>query len=136
MQLAMTPTLHWLTLAIALTGLLWMPYIGYLLKALGPIEALMEGGGAEPEPNTWARRAKKAHYNAVENLAIFAPLTLIVCALGRDNATTAMAALVYLLVRAAHYVIYTLGLPAARTVLFLSGVGCQGVMLGRILGWI
>lgn len=136
MQLALTPTLTWLVLTVAMTGLLWLPYIGYLLKALGPLEALMEGGGAEPEDQTWAKRAKKAHYNAVENLVIFAPLTLIVCAMGRDSALTASAAMAYFLIRAAHFTVYTLGLPVARTVLFLSGVGCQAIMLATILGWI
>lgn len=48
MQLALTPTLYWLVMSIALTGLLWIPYIGYLLRVLGPVEALMESGGAEP----------------------------------------------------------------------------------------
>lgn len=136
MQLALTPTLYWLVLTIAMTGLLWIPYIGYLLKALGPIEALMEGGGAEPDDYTWARRAKKAHYNAVENLAVFAPLTLIVCAMGLDSSFTSAAALAYFCIRAAHFAVYTLGLPFARTILFLGGVGCQGGMLATILGWI
>jgi len=136
MQLALTPTLHWLVWTIAMTGLLWIPYIGYLLKTLGPVVALMEGGGAEPDNHTWARRAKKAHYNAVENLVIFAPLTLIVCALKLDSTVTAWAAMAYFFIRAAHFTIYTLGLPLARTVLFLGGVGCQGVMLATILGWI
>jgi len=136
MQLALTPTLYWLVLVIAMTGLLWIPYIGYLLKALGPLEALMEGGGAEPDDDTWARRAKKAHYNAIENLVIFAPLTLIVCGLNLDSVVTATAAMAYLFIRAAHFTIYTLGLPVARTLLFLGGVACQGVMLATILGWI
>lgn len=136
MQLALTPTLYWLVLTIAMTGLLWIPYIGYLLKVLGPIEAVMEGGGAEPDDHTWARRAKKAHYNAVENLVIFAPLTLIVCGLGLDSTVTATAAMAYLVIRAAHFTIYTLGLPVARTLLFLGGVACQGIMLATILGWI
>lgn len=136
MQLALSPTLYWLVLTIAMTGLLWIPYIGYLLKALGPLEALMEGGGAEPDENSWARRAKKAHYNAVENLAIFGPLTLVVCGLKLDSAATASAAMAYFFLRAAHFTIYMLGLPLARTVAFLGGVCCQGVMLATILGWI
>lgn len=136
MQLTLTPTLYWLVLTVAMTGLLWIPYIGYLLKALGPLEALMEGGGAEPDAHTWAKRAKKAHYNAVENLAIFAPLVLVVCAMRIDSTMTAAAAAAYFWIRAAHFIVYTLGLPFVRTVLFLSGVGCQGVMLATVLGWV
>ncbi len=133
MHLEMSPTLYWLLLSIALTGLLWLPYIGYLIAHLGPVEALMEGGGAEPDSGTWARRAKKAHYNAVENLAIFAPLTLIVCLMGRDSDYTSGIAASYLAVRFAHYLVYTTGLPLVRTVLFLGGFACQGAMLLVIL---
>lgn len=136
MQLTLTPTLHWLVLTVAMTGLLWIPYIGYLLKALGPVEALMEGGGAEPGDYTWAKRAKKAHYNAIENLAVYAPLVLIVCAMRLDGPLTAAAAAAYFYLRTAHFAVYTLGLPLVRTILFLGGVACQGVMLATILGWV
>lgn len=136
MPIEYTPTLNWLVWTLVATGLMWIPYIAHLLVTLGPVEALMEGGGAEPDDATWARRCKKAHYNAIENLAIFAPLTLIACALGLDNQLTAAAALAYMLIRLLHYVVYTLGLPLVRTLLFLGGVGCQAVMLGRIVGWV
>ena len=45
--------------------------------------------------SVWAERAKKAHYNAVENLAPFAGVVIVAHVTQTANATTAMAAVIY-----------------------------------------
>jgi len=134
MTLEFTAELYWLTLTCVLTGLMWVPYILQLIVQLGPVAAVWDPTGAHPHDADWALRAKRAHYNAVENLAVFAPLTLMVVATGAGSSLTAAAAALYFWVRLAHFVIHILALPAIRTVAFLIGVGCQAVMVLALFG--
>ncbi len=53
-----------------------------------------------PGPNDaptayWAWRAKRAHMNAIENLAVFAPLVLVAAVAGIGTPATIVAAKVY-----------------------------------------
>jgi uncharacterized MAPEG superfamily protein len=136
MPLTMTPELTWLALTATLTALLWVPYILQLIVQLGPIAAIWDPTGAHPHDADWALRAKRAHYNAVENLVVFAPLVLLVVLTGKADALTATAAAVYFYARAAHYVIHVLALPVIRTVAFLIGWGCQMVFALRLFGMV
>ncbi|WP_340588761.1 MAPEG family protein [Erythrobacter alti] len=133
----MTPTtnpeLFWLTLTIILTGLLWLVYITQIISKIGPIAAVTEVNGVEPSAQ-WSTRAKKAHANAVENLVIFAPLVLIVHALGAGSATTAAAAAAYFVLRVIHAAVYIAGLPYLRTLAFAGGVVCQAILAIALLG--
>ena len=61
---------------------------------------------------------KKAHYNAVENLVLFAALVLILHAIGISNDTTVLACNVYFWARLVHYLVYSAGLPWLRTLSF------------------
>lgn len=136
MTLPMTTELTWLTLTLILSGLLWLPYIAQLIVQLRPVAAIWDPTGAHPHKAQWALRAKRAHYNAVENLAVFAPLTILVVATGVNDAATAAAAILYFWARLAHYLIHVFALPVIRTLVFLVGVGCQGVMALTLLGWL
>ncbi|MDA8760329.1 MAPEG family protein [Amylibacter sp.] len=80
----------------------------------------------------WAKRAKLAHSNAVQNLVIFAPLTLLVLALGLSNDMTAHIAVIYFFARAFHYIMHITAIPLTRTICFLVGVACQIVMAATI----
>jgi len=129
----LSPELHWLALVTALTGLLWLPYIASIILALGPQEALSEGGGVDPQAG-WAVRAKKAHANAVENLVVFAPLALMIHVLRLGDGLTAAAAMTFFYARLAHYPIYLFGLPYLRTIAFAVGFICQAVLALRLFG--
>lgn len=134
MPLPMTPELTWLALTAVLTALLWVPYILQLIVQLGPVAAVWDPTGAHPHDADWALRAKRAHYNAVENLVVFAPLVLLVVLTGKADGLTATAAAVYFWARLGHYVVHVLAVPVVRTVLFLIGWGCQMVMALRLFG--
>lgn len=129
----MTTELFWLILTTAATGMFWMPYITKLIFVHGPVTAMAETGGLSPEKGTWAERAKKAHQNAVENLAIFAPLVLAIHALGVSSPTTSTAAMLYFFIRIAHYFIYLFGVPYLRTISFVAGFACQAVLAVHLL---
>lgn len=136
MPMPLTPELYWLTLTCLMTGLLWVPYILQLIAQLGPVQAVWDPTGAHPHDADWALRAKRAHYNAVENLVVFAPLVLIVALTGTGTALTATAAAAYFFLRLAHYLIHTAALPVIRTVVFLGGWACQMALGLTVLGLI
>jgi uncharacterized MAPEG superfamily protein len=130
----MSKELMWLTLTVILTGVLWIPYI--LDRAA--VRGLM-GSMANPSPNDkpqspWAQRLQAAHYNAVENLVIFAPLVLILHAQNHSTASTVLACAVYFWARLVHAVVYALGIPVARTLAFSVGFLAQAALVLAVLG--
>jgi uncharacterized MAPEG superfamily protein len=129
---AMSAELYWLLWTAVLTGLLWVPYIAQIIVKIGLPAALSEIGGVEPSQD-WSTRAKKAHANAVENLAVFAPLAIAVHVLDVGTTLTAAAAATYFGLRAAHFVVYTLGVPYLRTLLFLGASACQLILAYALL---
>ena len=124
----LTPELFWLTLTVILTGLLWVPYILNRINVRG-----MVGSMANPTPGAkphapWATRLMFAHDNAVENLAVFAPLILILNEIDYSTKWTVYASAVYFWSRLAHVIVYTLGLPVFRTLAFTVGFLAQAVL--------
>jgi len=113
----MTTDLEMLAMTAGLTAVLWLPYILAHIINVGLVPALTYKGDATPLP-AWAARAKKAHYNAVENLIPFAALVIVADLTGAANAATAAAAMAYFWARFAHYILYTAGVPFGRTTAF------------------
>lgn len=102
------------------TILMWLPYIGVTLLRHGPINALQYRN--EPlEMAPWAKRAKRAHYNAIENLAPFAALVITAHLAGVSNGATETAAVAYFWFRIAHYGFYISNIPFTRTLTFTGG---------------
>ncbi len=116
----MSIDLTMLTYTAVLTSLLWLPYIGALFVKAGILPVLTYAADATPLPE-WAARLKKAHYNAVENLVVFAVAVLVAHVTGSANEATAMAATIYFWSRAAHFVLYAAGVPFGRTLSFSAG---------------
>ena len=128
----MSAAVTYLSWTALLTALLWIPYILNMIQVRGLVNAV--GYPADPKPLApWAERAKAAHYNAVENLVVFAPLVLAADLAGIADATTAGAALVYLLARIVHYLVYTFGIPWLRTLSFAVGWVCTVVVAVQVL---
>jgi uncharacterized MAPEG superfamily protein len=73
----------------------------------------------------WAQRLKSAHYNAVENLVVFAALVLIAGVAGIHDPAIATAAAIYFWARVVHAVVYTLAIPWLRTLSFVVGFAMQ-----------
>lgn len=132
----MTTELYWLTLTALMTALFWLPYVFDRMVVMGLAVTL-----AGPAPDNgklplWAQRAIRAHHNAIENLAIFAPVVLTAHLLGISNPATKAAAAVYFFARLVHFVVYSAGLPLARTLAFAAGWAAQIVFVAGILRWI
>jgi uncharacterized MAPEG superfamily protein len=116
-----TPELYALTLISAATALMWVPYVLARMTTHGVMRAIGNPGPGYPTDAPWADRARRAHINAIENLAVFAPLILVGAIIEVSTKVTVLSAQIYVAARLAHYVIYTAGIPVIRTLAFLAG---------------
>lgn len=114
----MTSELHWLTLTCLVTALMWIPYILNRIKVRGLVAALANPKPDDKPHDPWADRAMRAHTNAVENLVVFAPLVLVAHLVDIHSGVTQSAAAIYFFSRLAHYIVYILGIPVLRTLVF------------------
>lgn len=128
----MTDELMSLVWVTALTAVMWIPYILNTIMVRGLINAV--GYQDEPEPLAgWASKMKAAHYNAVENLVVFAALVLVANAAGVSNDTTVLACNLYFWARVVHFLSYTLAIPWVRTLAFVAGWGCQIALILQLI---
>ena len=132
----MTTELYWLTLTVLMTALFWVPYVLNRIVVSGLGGALAGTSPTSEGHSDWANRAIKAHTNAIENLAIFAPIVLTAHVLGISNGATRAAVVVYFFARLAHFVVYTAAIPAARTLTFTAGWLAQIAIIASCLRWI
>lgn len=120
--MTLSPEQRDLVLVVAFTALMWIPYTIALI-ARGGLSAAVGNRDALPELWPWAARAKRAHMNAVENLAIFAPLLLLATLHAPGAPGVALDARIYLIARLFHYGVYVAGIPLVRTLAFVVGWG-------------
>jgi uncharacterized MAPEG superfamily protein len=133
----MTTELYWLTLTVLLTAFFWVPYLLDRMAVRGILPAVTDRGpeGSGPQ-SLWAKRAIRAHQNAIENLMIFAPAVLVAHELNISTPVTRAAAATYFFARLLHFVVYSAGVPLLRTLTFTVGWIAQLCILASILGWI
>lgn len=128
----MTSELTSLTWVVTLNAVMWLPYILNTIMVRGIVDAV--GYPAAPKPlSGWALKMKAAHYNAVENLVVFAALVLIASAAGVSNDVTVMACKVYFWARVVHLIAYTFAVPWVRTIAFAVGWVCQIALILQLL---
>ncbi|WP_405243485.1 MAPEG family protein [Lentisalinibacter salinarum] len=128
----MTTELKYLALAAAWNAVIWIPYILNMISVRGLKEAV--GYPDNPAPMAaWAERLKAAHYNAVENLVLFAAVILVADAAGIANDATAASAVVFFWARVVHTLSYTLAVPWVRTLSFAVGWAAVLCILSQIL---
>jgi uncharacterized MAPEG superfamily protein len=116
-----TPELYSLALISTATALMWVPYVLARMTTNGVLRAIGTPSPGYPTDAPWADRARRAHLNAIENLAVFAPLVLVGAIIEVSTKATVLSAKIYVVARLAHYVIYVVGIPVVRTLAFLAG---------------
>ena len=132
----MSKEMYWLALTLAVSALFVFPYVLNRIAVRGLTATLANPSPADKPLAEWAQRAQRAHANNVENLVLFAPAALAVQLLSKGDSTTATACAVFFFARLIHYVVYTAGLPVARTLAFFAGWGATVVLIARLLGLI
>lgn len=129
----MSPDLFYLTLTAGLCVVLWIPYIVGFLSVQGFLKAEDYRTLPKPELPDWVVRANRTHLNLVESLPAFAALVLVAHVSGAASGTTAVATAVFFWARLAHALVFLLGIPYLRTVIFAVGVVAQLVIFWKIV---
>jgi uncharacterized MAPEG superfamily protein len=130
-----TPELYYLALAAVATLLMWIPYMLARIFSRGLMPTLGNPAAPDLPPDpVWAERARRAHANAVENLAVFAPLVITLALLGASTPATVLASKTYLGARLVHYIVYAAGIPVIRTLAFAAGFAATFMIAGVVLG--
>lgn len=80
-----------------------------------------------PALTGWALRATRAHLNFLESLVVFAIFVIAGHLTGQLNATTALGANLFFWGRVVYAIVYLLGIPWLRTVVW--GVSTAGLLL-------
>ncbi len=117
----MSTDLKYLAFTAILTASLWIPYVVEQVTTNGP---LAPSNYTDPTPRPlplWGKRADRAYINAVETFAPFAVLVVVVHLAGKANAMTAFWSMCFFWLRLAHAVVYLLGIPSLRTLIFTLG---------------
>lgn len=126
--------LNWLLWVTALTAVMWMPYILHLMVREGIFGAMKNPEDFKTEAPAWAKRSKDAHGNAVENLVLMATLVIAAQIVIPGNEVVITATVIYFYARLLHYIVFTAGIPVARTLTFLTGFACQVAVILQLLG--
>lgn len=128
----MTTEIAYLTYVAVFTAFMWVPYIFNLISVRGLMDAV--GYPENPRPlAAWASRLKAAHYNAVENLVVFATLVLVADSLDISGTATAVSCIVYFWARVVHAIAYAFAIPFVRTLAFGIGFLSQLCIAWHIL---
>ncbi|VAW60891.1 hypothetical protein MNBD_GAMMA08-892 [hydrothermal vent metagenome] len=116
--------MYWLTLNVLLVAIMVTPYAIYRLNKLGGIIKVFEKPlpGDTPFDEAWAHRAYRAHMNAFEGIALFAPLAIAVQVSGVGNDVTAMACAIYFWARVVYAPLYYFDIPYLKTTAWMIGL--------------
>ncbi len=116
----MTPELTYLLFTAILTGVLWIPAVLGQVASRGVLQPQDYVTLPTSPLKDWARRADRAHKNAVENFSAFAAVVLVGHLLDVHSALTAACAAIYFWARLAHAAVFLAGVKQfmARTVVF------------------
>ena len=133
MTTGLTTEVYWLLMTILMTSLMWVPYIINRILELGVMPAFMDPYGHTEARAAWANRMMAAHVNAIENLAIFAPLVILLVMQNAIDENTALAVQVYFYARLVHFLVFTFAVPLLRVVSFLVGFAAEMLLLFTLL---
>ena len=99
------------------------------LGAMGQVGLPTLAGNREslPDLGGWAGRARRAHLNMIENLVLFAALVLVAVVSQKTSPVTALGAAVFFWARLVYAVVYIVGVPWLRTLVW--GVSVVGMAM-------
>lgn len=130
----MTTDLYYLTLLAGLSLVLWIPHVLAIVVTHGfpgPKEYREGKSGELPD---WGQRAMRVHINNLENLVPFAALVIVAHLTKTANEMTALCAMLYFWIRVGYAIVYYLGIPYIRTVVFTAGFVVSAIIFFQIVG--
>lgn len=122
-------------MAVELQLLVWsavLTLVQMVIAALGAdmqvgLPALTGNRENMPQVTGWAGRAARAHLNILESLVVFAIVVIVAQLTGHLNATTALGAQLFFWGRLAYAIVYLVGIPWLRTLVW--GVSIAGIVM-------
>jgi len=131
----MSDEIYWLTWNVVVTAFMVVPYAVYRVGKLGGLwQAFLRPlPGDSPFADEWAHRAYRAHMNAFEGIALFAPLAIAVHVTGMNNAITAGACATYFWARLIYAPLYYFSVPILRTTVWFIGLGATLTLAFQLL---
>jgi len=128
---ALSIELRYLIYVAILMALIWVPYILAHIAQVGLVTALSYP--ARTEMPAWAERLKRAHYNLVENIPLFAVAVLAGEFRNVHTATTAACAAIFFWARVAHPIATVSNVWGTRTAAFAVGWAAVVIYLFTVL---
>ena len=116
---ALSLELRYLIYTAVLMAVIWFPYVVAHIAQVGPVVAF--GYPERVEMPDWAARLKRAHYNLVENIPLFAIAVIAGEFRGIHTGVTAACAMVFFWSRVAHPVAAISHIWGTRTTAFAVG---------------
>ena len=121
-----------------LTLLVWSAILAFVQMLVAVAGAQLQvglpvlAGNREDLPPIvgWAGRARRAQFNMLEYLVLFAILVLVAQIAGKTNAMTLLGCQIFFWARVAYAVVYVVGVPWLRTVVWtVSVIGLLLILL-------
>ena len=129
----MTPDLTYLAYTAILTAALWIPYVIAQVMTNGPLAPTNYVDPTQRPLPPWGKRADRTYLNAVESFAPFAALVIVAHLAGKANEMTALWSMAFFWLRVAHALVYLLGVPYIRTIVFTAGFVCVAGIFWEVI---
>lgn len=111
----------------------WMPVSYGKLKSFGPkYLASNRAHAPKNELLPWAARCDRAYINLKDYFPAYVVAILLLGQLNKFDQTTAVAAIIYVVVRLCHYVSYGAGFVPGRALFFFAGLLANTYLLFKI----
>jgi uncharacterized MAPEG superfamily protein len=98
------------------------------------VEWVMGNRETMPKVPAWVERADRAQRNHLDNLPMIAIVILIAQITRKTDSVTAIASITIAVFRASHSIIYMLGIPRLRSLLYFGSLFALLVIVWQILG--
>ncbi len=125
-------------MSLELTLLVWSVALAFVQMLVAVCGTMLQFGLPDlasnrerlPAATGWAGRAQRAHRNMLESLVLFAVLVLVTEITNKNSVMTGLGAQLFLWARVAYAVIYVIGVPWLRTLVWgISAVGLIVIFL-------
>ena len=135
MTTTLSSEIYWLTWSVVLTAFMVIPYAVYRVGKLGGLLQVLKKPlpGDSPFDDAWAHRAYRAHMNAFEGIALFAPLAIAVHVTGTGNEVTAISSATYFWARLIYAPLYYFEIPYFKTITWFIGLGATLTLAFELL---
>lgn len=123
MMATVSDEVFWLACTVVLSAAMVIPYAVYRTIKLGGLWQvfLRPLPGDSPFDDEWAHRAYRAHMNAFEAIALFAPVAIAVHITEVGTEMTGMAAAIFFWARVFYAPLYYFKVPILRTTIWFVG---------------